>query len=856
MKRAGCVCRHALLVLGVAFVWASETYGQVETNLPAITESAGREVGVPPAIMQGIAFVESRWAQVRPEDIADEDRHMPAAYGIMGLRNDAWFGHSLLEAALLIGVTPETLKEGVVANVRGAAALLARSAAAQAIRPDPARLETWLHVVASYPGIPQRHLRGLYAREVFKVLAEGYEYGGILIYPQPVDSGSVNEQIEREYPTEQPFSLYSDDYGPAVWVPSPNFNSRAGTPITHVAIHVTQGGFAGALSWLTNPASQVSAHYLFRSSDGYLAQMVREADRAWHVNCWNSWTVGIEHEGWVDQPQWFTPVMYQQSALLVRHLCDRYGLAKDRLRIVGHNVWQEQVLFPQLGWQSCNTHTDPGPHWNWNYFVSLVVADSSPATALSVSPTPGQQNVPIYKKISVTFDRPMNTLATQGAFSILNPVPGSFSWSNDGKTMFFTPTGYLTPSETYIVSVGGGARSSGGGPLQNPVLFVFTTADPDSAGPAIIRSFPANGQSGVSPHAGFNIRFDEPVVFSSFAGRVRLVDLADSTVTLGFTGVSYQDIDDRGHLSFFPSQPLQFGHSYRLSFLPGLRDVFGNLTTEEYRMEFTVQQEADIEGPVIDAFEDNSAQWQQPAASSGTTGIDTALTSFTISSERKKNGLFAGKLRYEFVDTAAVCVVRALNEHPVWLLNGWVGAWVFGDNGLNQLELRFSTFEGIDHVGIIGPVDWFGWKHVTYPLANVQGTVTGLHSFALRRTPAGDRGGTVYFDDLQVQFLTGVKEDPAAVHSTFTLHQNYPNPFNPTTTIFFELGRTEHARLTVYNTLGQRVAVLVDKVLEAGRYSAEFSGLHPDGTTLPSGVYLYRLETAGGASVRKMLLMK
>jgi len=84
------------------------------------------------------------------------------------------------------------------------------------------------------------------------------------------------------------------------------------------------------------------------------------------------------------------------------------------------------------------------------------------------------------------------------------------------------------------------------------------------------------------------------------------------------------------------------------------------------------------------------------------------------------------------------------------------------------------------------------------------------------------------------------------------LYQNYPNPFNPSTTIRFELtGNDQRTRLAVYDVLGRRVAVLLEGMLPAGMHSVPF-----DGSALASGLYLYRLETAGVILQRKMMLIK
>jgi len=80
---------------------------------------------------------------------------------------------------------------------------------------------------------------------------------------------------------------------------------------------------------------------------------------------------------------------------------------------------------------------------------------------------------------------------------------------------------------------------------------------------------------------------------------------------------------------------------------------------------------------------------------------------------------------------------------------------------------------------------------------------------------------------------------------------NYPNPFNPSTKIMFRLEKSEMTTLKIYNSIGQEVAMLVNKQLEAGSHSFEFNAAN-----LPSGVYFYNLNHGGKSEIHKMMLLK
>lgn len=97
----------------------------------------------------------------------------------------------------------------------------------------------------------------------------------------------------------------------------------------------------------------------------------------------------------------------------------------------------------------------------------------------------------------------------------------------------------------------------------------------------------------------------------------------------------------------------------------------------------------------------------------------------------------------------------------------------------------------------------------------------------------------------------GVEETESFIPEDISLHQNYPNPFNPKTIISFTLPESMPVKLSVFNVVGQPVAVLTEGTLSEGDHEYEW-----DATGLPSGMYIYQLEVGTKVMTRKMTLVK
>ncbi|OON64274.1 hypothetical protein B0920_13380 [Massilia sp. KIM] len=384
---------HAWAWLGAALAWGAPCHAGAEA--PALDAAAQRyqqwfraaaeEFGVPVELLEAIAYAETRWQPHVPRgrrkgagepEVEVEPHHgMPIGYGIMGLRDDVFFGRSLRQGAALIGLTPAQAAEDTRSNIRAAAALLARHGAPGS---RAAALEDWEAAVARYSGIAQADISRIYTYEVFAAIQEGRAGQRYRIGKRPVALEAIYGKALLDR-LSAPRATLAADHPSAIWRPAASCNySARSTPVSHLTLHTTQGSYAAAISWFQHCGAGVSAHYVIRSSDGQVTQMVREADKAWHAGNANGYTVGIEHEGYVDSPKaWYSEAMYQASAALARDILAARGLAPAVYDgALGWDAVPADALYNVKGHVNYarQTHSDPGAGWDWPRYRALVGA--------------------------------------------------------------------------------------------------------------------------------------------------------------------------------------------------------------------------------------------------------------------------------------------------------------------------------------------------------------------------------------------------------------------------------------------------------------------------------------------------
>ena len=145
-----------------------------------------------------------------------------------------------------------------------------------------------------------------------------------------------------------------------------------GLDVRYIVVHDTEVLYEPTIALFQNPLAYVSAHYVLRSSDGEVTQMVGTDDVAWHAGNWwvNSHGIGFENEGFALQGyDWYTRQQYRSQARLIRYLADRYDIPLDRAHVIGH----DEVPGPTAAFQA-GMHWDPGPYFDWARLMRLAGA--------------------------------------------------------------------------------------------------------------------------------------------------------------------------------------------------------------------------------------------------------------------------------------------------------------------------------------------------------------------------------------------------------------------------------------------------------------------------------------------------
>jgi hypothetical protein len=176
----------------------------------------------------------------------------------------------------------------------------------------------------------------------------------------------------------------------------------------------------------------------------------------------------------------------------------------------------------------------------------------------------------------------------------------------------------------------------------------------------------------------------------------------------------------------------------------------------------------------------------------------------------------------------------------------------------DRVRLDWATASEINNLGFEIERSIDGNMFVTIGFIEGKGYSTVLNQYSFIDYPIDIINSVIYYRLKQFDYDGQYEYSyilEVEVLSSFSLDQNYPNPFNPATKISFSIPESGNIKLSVYNLIGEEVAILREGFTEAGRYDVNFNAQSAEGV-LPSGIYFYRLQAGDFVQVKKMSLMK
>lgn len=487
-----------------------DVFDRVEKQFPEI----------PHGLLRAISLTNTQGHHLTDADYSfdvDDPSAMPRAYGMMGLVKDGkgCFRENLPLIAKLSGISEEAILSDPEANVTAYAKAMVM--VAEELRVSMDTPESCIPLIQELSELPLREEKD--ELPMMMMLYSVYHYLGSDLM------ALFKEDYAMLSSTGLSFSKETD-YPEALWVPAPECNFEERTkPISGAVIHYTEGSYAGCISWFQNCDSQVSAHYVIRSFDGQVTQMVRERDKAWHARTANGYTIGIEHEAYGDIISFFTEAMYASSSRLVRDICSRYesidghrtfyfdtldnGMA---LNTGLHDLGGETACIKIRGHQHYpdQSHTDPGPFWDWNYYYKKI-NEGTPITYLGGAGveegTLNHLNYGDDERRIWLIQSAVNTAITLTFSSFDLEKDYDFLWIYDGSNVYapkigrwntHSPGSVTSSGNTLCVEFRSDCATSAGGWRANWKVSHADVASSDEQVPIIVTPNPADDHIKVS----------------------------------------------------------------------------------------------------------------------------------------------------------------------------------------------------------------------------------------------------------------------------------------------------------------------------------------------------------------------
>lgn len=503
------------------------------------------------------------------------------------------------------------------------------------------------------------------------------------------------------------------------------------------------------------------------------------------------------------------------------------------------------------------------------FLLALAAAAVGQVTVTGTSPANYATGVSTNTTVSITFSAAIDTNARfSSGETFLTNVDSTTDkyWSTDRRTVYWNAV--LQPNTVYFALVMS-VTPAGGGYLQVPYVFYFTTAPAFPSNLYSVSGTISQGTSGISPANALIVLSATP--FSGNSPQTITGAVADGSGNFAIPyvpagkwyPVAAKDGNGDGQIDPSAGDAIAFGDSVTVT----NADVTGLIVVLQ---SFSPVKYLDVRDAIL-AYADASLPANRELR---------MVTAWKMDSLARSN---EWEFIYSVPGSPSHTAIRA-DALGVNLDTGGGWDWIGSPDPITNLlsaALPDTVLARAERMGgatfrAQPPPDpnaqfiiylrggdlfrsEFGWlisdttKNYWGAAYQWQIRINDTSSYSIK-----DKFFLADWTTGQILTVTGLKENRTKeVPGQFSLAQNYPNPFNPSTVISFDLPIRSHVKLEIYNLLGQRVASLANEERNAGTHEVTWT------TSLPSGVYLYRIEAVGSDSpaqkflqMRKMVLLK
>lgn len=461
--------------------------------------------------------------------------------------------------------------------------------------------------------------------------------------------------------------------------------------------------------------------------------------------------------------------------------------------------------------------------------ISMMRVRDTPPTVTSYAPVWKQGDEPVLcnTPLTMSFSWDMDIASTEKAFSITPAVNGKFTWSDLNYTLTFTPDAPYDTNTLYTVRLSADAEHAGGMKMTEPFEFSFMTTDRNFM--EVTRAFPVDGSEVYYSGSWVELHLDHHPDGSALTSQISCVDSKGNVVPFNRTGKKVSTSRSRyGFLRLPFGKDLTPGETYTVTFDGSICDRDG----------ITIAHPITATFKAVDIVPDRQGT-RQPACDASLYTLDTdqsvSVIKATVKADTKitVSDSSAVSLSYEFEGNSGGQAVWTIsNTENVTLGGEELTFAVYGDLSGNTLSLQLDTPSGVEMFPL-ATLDFAGWRKFKLVYDGDAGNAT-IAAVVISQNDATDSSvGTVCLSDLYVKPALGVG-DVVGDNATVSV---YPNPAS---------------QYIIANA--DSLIDSVELVSTSGAVVARATGNILNVESVPSGLYLCRVQAGATVSVRKIIV--